>query len=104
MRGTGMALEAIRTIPVPDLYVILAELPALEAQDALLAVQVSAFPHWSGSKSDKTAGDRARRDFTRRLERRAYGDRPDYTPSGHRILHNAAEFRQWLTEGDVIHG
>lgn len=99
-----MALETIRSLSPGDIQVMLAELPSLEAQEALLATQISAFPHWSGSKNDKSAGDRARRDFTRKLQKQAYGNRHDYTPTGQRVLNNADDMRRWLSEGNVIYG
>ncbi len=104
MRGTGLSLDEIYRLSAGDIHVILAELTSLEAQETLLAVQVSAYPHWSGSKTDKTGGDRARKEFNRSLEKRAYGSRSDYTPSGQRVLENASDFRHWLSEGNVIYG
>jgi hypothetical protein len=104
MRETGMSLEEISRLSRGDIEIILAELPRLEAQEALLATQISAFPHWSGSKNDKSAGDRARRDFTRKLQKQAYGNRHDYTPTGQRVLNNADDMRRWLSEGNVIYG
>ncbi len=76
----------------------LEELPKLRAQDALLAVDISAFPHWSGTKTNRNAGEAARKRLIAQLMTAAWGPQEGTDAEGRRILRTGAEVRAWLMQ------
>ena len=78
-------------------------LPRLQAEQALLDAQVAMLPHYSGTKTDKRAGQKIRMRVLNAWRALAHppkdGELPEYDRHGRRILRSFSEvkqlFQQW---------
>jgi hypothetical protein len=72
--------------------------PRLHAERDLRLLDISAYPHWSGSKNDSQKGNRARQQFRTKLVAVALGPESGYDSQGRYIVdHNMGNYiRQWL--------
>ncbi len=78
----------------------------LQAQDWQMELQIGAWPHYTGTKSDKHAGTRARREIMatlRRMAMKAYArdGKPVHDEKGRLILRSGEQFRTWLASFGV---
>lgn len=104
MFALGGERDAWREVPLYRIAWHLEDIRMLFAERDVVAVDVAAFPHWGGPKSDPHRGDRAREEFRAGLVSVATGGANGRDDKG-RVTIQEQMFERitgWLDEAGIV--